>query len=170
MKRKLKHCISHAAAWKTAIMSDTEASDISSHIDRVTKLSNLALLLYRWFVKNASLFFNEEDEAGIRIFFKDNLPLHPRSITNFYERLYLYQSYTWYGFIRQDFLMYYRYSRKWIDLFDETPLMMTVETGHYIKGMHNLLNAHFDLSNYRDFETTLKKFEHFSQTEIANRC
>lgn len=158
--------ITRSSLEKTAIMA-TEASDISSHIDRVTKLSNLALLLYRWFVKNGHA-RNEEDEAGIRIFFKDNLPLHPESITNFYERLYLYQSYTWYGFIRQDFLMYYRYSRKWIDLFDETPLMMTVETGHYIKGMHNLLNAHFDLSNYRDFETTLKKFEHFSQTEIAN--
>ena len=53
----------------------------------------------------------------------------------------LYQSYCWYAFIRQDFLMYYRYSKKWVDLFDEEPAMVTVETGHYIKGMHTLLNA-----------------------------
>ena len=27
------------------------------------------------------------------------------------------QSYCWYAFIRQDFLMYYRYTQKWVDLF-----------------------------------------------------
>jgi hypothetical protein len=34
-----------------------------------------------------------------------------------------------------------------------------VETAHYIKGMHNLLGAHFDLQNYDKFEETLKEFE-----------
>ena len=77
--------------------------------------------------------------------------------------MYLYQSYCWYAFIRQDFLMYYRYSRKWTDLFDEVPLMIAVETGHYIKGMHNLLNAHFDLRNYSEFEVTLKQFEAYAK-------
>ena len=70
------------------------------------------------------------------------------AINGFYEKLYLYQSYCWYAFIRQDFLMYYRYSQKWIDLFAENPVMIAVETGHYIKGMHNLLNAHFDLQEF----------------------
>src|SRR5690606_15895577 len=83
--------------------------------------------------------------------------------TDFYEKLYLYQSYCWYAFIRQDFLMYYRYSRKWTDLYVEKPMMKTVETGHYIKGMHNLLNAHFDLRNFREFERTLKEFEEFQE-------
>ena len=70
-----------------------------------------------------------------------------------------------YVFIRQDFLMYYRYTQKWADLFVEQPLMIRVETGHYIKSLHNLLNAHFDLRNYQQFEVVLKKFEAFSQTE-----
>ena len=47
----------------------------------------------------------------------------------------------------------------------EQPLMIRVETGHYIKGLHNLLNAHFDLRNYRQFEKTLKQFEKFAQTD-----
>jgi tetratricopeptide (TPR) repeat protein len=42
-----------------------------------------------------------------------------------------------------------------------------VETGNYIKGMHNLLNAHFDLRNYQKFEVTLKEFEAFSQSHIV---
>ena len=85
--------------------------------------------------------------------------------TGFYERLYLYQSYTWYAFIRQDFLQYYRYTQKWVDLFADEPMMVRVETGHYIKGIHNLLNAHFDLRNYRQFEKTLELFEQLAGTD-----
>ena len=61
--------------------------------------------------------------------------------------------------------MYYRYSQKWLDLFEEQPLMIRVETGHYIKALHNLLNAHFDLRNHAKFEAVLRKFEEFSQTD-----
>jgi hypothetical protein len=43
--------------------------------------------------------------------------------------------------------------------------MIRVETGHYIKGIHNLLNAHFDLRNHRQFEKTLKLMESFAQSE-----
>jgi hypothetical protein len=144
-----------------------EALEVSSHIDRVTKLSNLALLMYRWYIRNGHA-RNEHDEKDIRQFFKENLPSDINNLPDFYEKLYLYQSYCWYSFIRQDFLMYYRYSQKWIDLFYELPLMMSVETGHYIKGMHTVLNAHFDLRNYRKFEEVLHQFEAFAATPVAN--
>lgn len=65
--------------------------------------------------------------------------------------------------------MYYRYSQKWIDLFHNDPFMIEVETGHYVKGMHNLLNAHFDLRNFEKFEVTLKQFEEFAKTPVANQ-
>lgn len=159
--------ITRSTLEKTQMIAD-ESLDISSHIDRVTRLSNLALLLYRWYVKNGHA-RNEEDEKGIRQFFKSSLPADPNAINGFYEKLYLYQSYTWYAFIRQDFLMYYRYSQKWIDVFSENEIMMAVETGHYIKGMHNLLNAHFDLRNFSKFKTTLHQFEEFAKTPAANQ-
>ncbi|MEO8765308.1 MAG: hypothetical protein ABI416_13510, partial [Ginsengibacter sp.] len=159
--------ITRSTLEKTEMLAN-EALDISGHIDRVTRLSNLALLLYRWYVKNGHA-RNEEDEKDIRKFFTSSLPEHPNAITGFYEKLYLYQSYCWYGFIRQDFLMYYRYSQKWIDLFGENEVMIAVETGHYIKGMHNLLNAHFDLRNFKKFETTLLHFEEFAKSPAANQ-
>src|SRR4029078_2089227 len=157
--------ITRSPIEKTEILAE-EALSISGHIDRVTRLSNLALLLYRWYVKNGHA-RNEKDEKGMREFFKKSLPADPDAIHGFYEELYLYQSYCWYAFIRQDFLMYYRYSQKWIDLFGENKVMVAVETGHYIKGMHNLLNAHFDLRNFRKFEITLGEFEEFSKTPAA---
>ncbi len=141
-----------------------ETNEVSRHIEVVARLSNLALQLYSWFIRHGHA-RNEKDEAGIKKFMKKNLPSDALAQTGFYERLYLYQSYTWYAFIRQDFLQYYRYTKKWVDLFKEQPLMLRVETGHYIKGLHSLLNAHFDLRNYRKFEPTLRKFEKFAQTD-----
>jgi hypothetical protein len=159
--------ITRSTTDKTIQMTD-EALDISGHIDRVTRLSNLALLLYRWFVLHGHA-RNDQDEKEVKTFFKNYLPTDVEKVNGFYEKLYLYQSYCWYAFIRQDFLMYYRYSQKWIDLFEEQPLMKEVETGHYIKGMHTLLNAFFDLRYFEKFETVLKKFEQFAKTDIAKR-
>ncbi|MGB3005840.1 MAG: hypothetical protein WBC06_05005 [Chitinophagaceae bacterium] len=141
----------------------TEANEVSRHIEGVTRLSNLALQLYSWFTKNGHV-RNIEDEAGIKQFMKENLPVNAVQGSDFYERMYLYESYTWYAFIRQDFFLYYRYVQKWVDLFDNEPMMIRVETGHYIKGLHNLLNAHFDLRNHKGFDATLAKFKTFATT------
>jgi hypothetical protein len=159
--------ITRSTTDKTMQMTE-EALEISGHIDRVTRLSNLALLLYRWFVLYGHA-RNEQDEKELKTFFKNYLPADVQKVNGFYEKLYLYQSFCWYAFIRQDFLMYYRYSNKWIELFEEQPLMKEVETGHYIKGMHTLLNAFFDLRYFEKFETVLKKFEQFAKTDVAKR-
>ncbi|HEY1112385.1 MAG TPA: hypothetical protein VGE66_02455 [Chitinophagaceae bacterium] len=141
-----------------------EANLVSAHIDMVSRLSNLALLLYSWYIRYGHA-RNEADEAGVKKFLQDNLPANALEQKGFYERLYLFQSFSWYAFIRQDFLMYYRYTQKWVDLFHEEPLMKRVETGHYIKGLHNLLNAHFDLRNYQGSEVAIKEFEAFAATD-----
>ncbi len=141
-----------------------EINEVNQQIDILARLSNLAMLLYSWFIKNGHA-RNEKDEEGVKAYLKEHLPANAWDQDGFYEKLYLYQSYSWYAFIRQDFLMYYRYAQKWVDIFDEKPLMIRVETGHYIKGLHTLLNAHFDLRNYQKFDDTLKKFEKFALTD-----
>lgn len=65
--------------------------------------------------------------------------------------------------------MYYRYSQKWVDIFTSQTLMINAETAHYIKGMHNLLNAHFILKNNQKFTLTLNDFKEFAKTDIANQ-
>ncbi len=155
--------ITHSMQMRAEQLS-VESNDILNRINMVARLSNLALLIYSWYIQNGHS-RNERDEELIRTYLKENLPADAWEQTGFYERLYLYQSYNWYAFIRQDFLMYYRYSQKWLDLFEDQPLMVRVETGHYIKALHNLLNAHFDLRNYARFDQVLRKFEAFSQTD-----
>lgn len=145
-----------------------EANAVNKQRNEITALSNLALQLYQWYVKHGHA-RNMKDEEGVRQFFKQNLQLETAGISGFYQLLYLYQSYCWYAFIRQDFLMYYRYSKKWSDLFTDDPIMITVETGHYIKGMHNLLTANFNLRNFKEFDKYLALFERFALSKPANQ-
>jgi tetratricopeptide (TPR) repeat protein len=56
-----------------------------------------------------------------------------------------------------------------VNLFQAQPFMIDLEPAHYIKGMHNLLNAHFTLRNFAKFDSTLKAFEAFTQTETAQQ-
>lgn len=144
-----------------------EAQEVNEKRRNITSLSNLALQLYSWYIRNGHA-RNENDETGIREYFNASLPKGAHEFKGFYERLYLFQSYCWYAFIRQDFLMYYRYTQKWVDLFYQQPQMIEVETGHYIKGMHNLLNAHFDLRNFQQFEIVLQNFEDFAESDFVS--
>ena len=84
-----------------------------------------------------------------------------------YEKLYLFQSYCWYSFIRQDFLQYYRYSQKWVNLFEEHPGMLQTETAVYIKGMHNLMGSYFDLLNHKKLADAIRRFEKFTRHPIV---
>ena len=130
------------------------------------RLSNLSLQLYSWYIKNG-VARSEDDERAIHLFFNTELPVETTGDKGFYEKLYLYQSYSWYAFIRQDFLSYYRYTQRWVSLFDREPFMIPIETAHYIKGMHNLLGADFNLMNYPKFMESLQAFEAFSQSDLV---
>ena len=143
-----------------------EVDEVNSRLAMISRLSNLALQLYSWYIRNG-VARNDKDEMAVQEFFERNLPADLSECQGFYERLYLYQSFCWYTFIRQDFLLYYRYTQKWVDLFDKEPFMIGIETSHYIKGMHNLLSAHFDLLNYPKFIETLEIFERFSHSALV---
>ncbi len=143
-----------------------ESEEITTHLYLLNKLSNLSLQLYGWYIKMGHA-RDDKDVAAVQMFFEANLPLHNISELGFYEKMYLYQSYCWYNFILQDLLMYYRYTQKWVDLFTGNREMIVVETCQYIKAMHNLLSAHFDLNNYDKFEVTLKQFEQFATSPVA---
>jgi hypothetical protein len=143
-----------------------ESDNINEHVFRITKLSNLSLGLYSWYINHGHA-RNENDEIEISNYFKSYLTEDLKNADGFYEKLYLYQSYSWYAFIRQDFLMYYRYTQHWVDLFSQEPMMIEIETASYIKGLHNLLNSHFTLQNYSRFEADLQRFEEFAESDIG---
>ena len=166
MEKKIESLHITRSMQDRASQLSQESIIAAENILLITKLSNLSLELYSWYIKNGHA-RNESDEKQLTSYFHQNLPPNLKAVNNFYQKLYLYQSYCWYAFIRQDFLLYYRYTQKWVDLFIAEPEMIEVETAHYIKGMHNLLNAHFDLSNYDKFDEILSRFESFATSPIV---
>jgi len=144
-----------------------EAIEVNERLSIITRLSNLALQLYSWYIKHGHARNEEEGKAVERLFVKE-LPEEAESYEGFYEKLYLSQCYCWYAFIRQDFIQYYRHTQRWVDLFEQQPIMKDVESAHYIKGLHNLLSAQFDLLNYKKFTEVLHQFEEFAASSIAS--
>lgn len=139
---------------------------VSAQLTLVNKLSNLSLQLYSWYIQHGHA-RNRKDDKEVREYLALHLPEEAKTASGFYEKLYLYQSYCWFAFIRQDFLQYYRYTQRWVDLFENEPGMIEVETGNYIKGMHNLMGAHFDLLNPGKLAETIEKFERFSHRKLV---
>ncbi len=137
-----------------------EVEELNTRLTIVGKLSNLALQLYGWYIKNGHV-RDEADIEAVKSFFHANFPPGAHEFNGFYERLYLYQSQAWIGFILQDFLSYYKNCQRWVDLFDKEPQMVKIEPQHFIKGMHNLLNAHFMLRNDKKFAQEIERFEVF---------
>lgn len=146
------------------LIGEVEAA--TGKLQNISVLSNLALRLYGWYITNGHARTGQDADEVTGIF-NNGLPADVSNCNSFYEKLYLYQSYCWYAFIRQDFLMYYRYTQKWVDLFTAEPLMTAVETAHYIKGMHNLMGAHFDLRNHKKLVLVLAEFENFAQRDVV---
>ena len=123
-----------------------------------SKLSNLSLRLYGIFLKMGYARTKEEAQA-IKILFEENVPEYEFSKIGFREKLWLYKAHLWYSFITQDFLSCYRYSLKWIDLFNENPHLVSIHPVSYIKGNHYLLESLFYLNHSNLFEKTLKNLE-----------
>ena len=145
-----------------------ESNAVNEQLSNISKLSNLSLQLYSWYIKNG-VARNEEEGDAVKQYFETHLPFNTEKLTGFYEQLYLYQSQCWVSFIRQDYLLYYRYSQKWVALFTKYPAMIEAETAHYIKGMHNLMSAHFDVQHEKKLNETIVLFEKFTERKVVQQ-
>jgi hypothetical protein len=144
----------------------TEIDDVNERLELIAKTSNLSLQLYSWYIQHGHA-RNQEDRKTLDAFIQDPIIERVKLVKGFYERLYRYQCYCWYGFITQDFLMHYRYAQKWVDLYEKEEGMKQIESAQYIKGLHNLISAHFDLKNIDKFKETICLLEQFSETPIV---
>ncbi len=150
-----------------AEMLSKEIEEINARLSTQGKLSNLSLQLYGWYIKMGHA-RDEKDVMAVKLFFETNIPKLNLGELSFYEKMYYYQSHCWYYFILQDFRLYFRNAQKWLDLFDDHSQMKAIETSQYIKSYHNLLNAHFETSNFERYDQLLERFQEFADTDIAN--
>ena len=141
--------------------ADELAEDAKTTIQRLvntSRLSNLSLQLYGMYLQIGHA-RNAEDMKKIDDFFNENLDKSPLSKMGFFEKVYLYQCHIWQSYIAQNWKNYYRYSYKWVELFEQAPIMKINDTSLYLKGVHNLLNALFMTLDHERLSKILNNME-----------
>ena len=117
-----------------------EAMLLSKQNVIASKLSNLSLQLYSIMLKSGYAKSDAEMQE-ITTYFKNKIPKYNYENLGFREKLWLYKAHLWYSFLIQDFLSCYKYSSKWVTLFDENPQMISLNPVWYIKGNSYLLEC-----------------------------
>ncbi|WP_238783876.1 hypothetical protein [Blattabacterium cuenoti] len=142
----------------------SESKELVEKIKQCNALSSLSLELYDLYLK-VGYVRNEKDNIFIETYFRTNTQKFNITKLSFYEKLFLYQSKAWYYHIRQDFIMCYRSSKKWIKLFQSYSNAKKIAPVSYIKGYHYLLDTLFYLNHYSKFTSVLMQFEN----EVKNK-
>ncbi len=135
-----------------------ESKELIEKIQYTNALSNLSLELYGLYLK-VGYVRNEKDKIFIETYFRTNIPKFDFKKLFFYEKLFLHQAQVWYHYIRQDFIMCYRSSYKWVELFKNHKKAKKIAPVSYLKGYHYLLGTLFYLNHYSKFTDVLKTFE-----------
>lgn len=129
------------------------------------ELANLSLLLYARYLEKGYV-KNETEFVELHKYFHSLLPAVFVEELDFYQKLYLFQSYVWFYHMTQDFANYYRYAQKWVNLYEEYPMMKIPGTTLYLKGLHNVLNALFMAGKRRMFKSSFLKLMQFEDEKL----
>lgn len=133
-----------------------EAKELSLRNVRISKLSNLSLQLYSLLLKQGYV-KDDEDSIAVTDYFNKRLPKYNIAELGFREKLFLYKAYLWHSLILQDFVSSYKYSQKWVDLFDENPDMKIQNPVFYLKGVNYLLESLYLIKHRTKFNNALEK-------------
>ena len=139
-----------------------EALRVSQQAASRHMFSNLAIQLYGLYLK-VGYVRSQKEYYFVKEFFQSNLPKYDIKKLSFFEKVYLFQSYSWYHFMIQDFLNYYKYAQKWVDAFHHQPEMIDLELPQYLKALHNLLNALYLAQHSKKFNKALLVLETFAE-------
>lgn len=135
-----------------------QSKELSLKNVRISKLSNLSLQLYSLLLKEGYT-KNDKDSTNVQAYFKKRLPSYELHQLDFKEKLFLFKAYLWYSLILQDFLMSYKYSLKWVELFEDHPIMKRNNTVFYLKGVNYLLEALFLIKYITKFTNVLSNLQ-----------
>jgi hypothetical protein len=132
-----------------------QAKELSLRNVRISKLSNLSLQLYSLLLKEGYV-KSDVDSKKVKIYFEKRLPSFKLSDLGFKEKLFLYKAYLWHSLIMQDFVLSYKYSQKWVDLFEENPEMKIQNPVFYLKGVNYLLESLYLIKHKTKFNEVLE--------------
>ena len=131
-----------------------QADNLRTHNDLTSQLSNLSLLLYEQLIKTG--YAKSDDEfREITKFFYEKMPTLELDKLGFREKLWYYKAHVWYSFLVQDFLSCYKYSSKWVDMFNKNIEMISIHPVFYLKGNNFLMESLALIKYPQKFKETL---------------
>lgn len=135
-----------------------QAKELSQQNVIASKLSNLSLQLYSIMLKSGYAKSKEEMQE-IMTYFNNQLPEYSIEDLGFREKLWLYKAHLWYSFLVQDFLSCYKYSSKWVNLFNDNQQMTFINPVWYIKGNSYLLECLYLIKHKSYMKEVLEQLE-----------
>ena len=136
----------------------SQTIELNERIIQTGEFSNLSILMYGLYLKNGFA-RSEFDSNAAKEYFQSHLPAHPFISLDFLGKVFYCQSHVWLYQICQEFLPCFRYSQRWVNLFEEQPRMKTLYAPLYLKGLHNQLFSLFHTLHYERFIEALAFFE-----------
>lgn len=157
-EKRIESIFMQRSATSRAEELSNQARTLAERIANINQLSNLSVQLYGL---NLQLGYvrSEKDRKMVTDFFRERLEAFDDRGMSFHERLYLYQARMWYHYIRHDFVMCYRYARRWVGLFDERPDQRAVYYDLYVRAVARLLDVLFMTRMHDRMAEAIAKFE-----------
>lgn len=137
-----------------------QASNISESIHNRVKLSNLKVLLHRYYIKKGHV-STKEEEKEVTQFYERAIADNDTSKMRTIEKVNFHQCEVWYYYILSDFQNCYLSAIKWITLFEESKELMNRDIDLYMRGFHYLLTSAFNNRDNSGFSKHLIKLENF---------
>ena len=134
------------------------SKSLSAENNLCSSLSNLSLQLYERLIK-AGYAKSDEEFREITKFFFERLPKVNYNKLGFREKLWYCKVNVWYSLLIQDFLSSYKFSRRWVDLFDSKTSMISSHPVFYLKANNFLMEALVLIKYPKKFKEVLVKFE-----------
>jgi len=137
-----------------------EAFELGETISSRVKISNLQVLLHRYYIKNGHV-RNKKEEENIKSFFNKNIQNFKITRLGMMEKVFFFQSYVWYYYILNDFEKCYDYAFKWVELFEKSEELLRRDVDLYLRGYHYLMTSAFNTQRLREYRIHLEDLERF---------
>jgi len=145
-----------------------QANNISQSVYNRASLSNLKVLLHRYYIKKGHVTTAEEENELDDFFYSSLNRGIPPDEMGMVEKVNLYQCYVWYHYIRGDFENCYSYAIEWIKLLENSKEMMERDVDLYMRGFHYVLTSAFNTRNLEGYKIHLEKFENFRNSYYSS--
>lgn len=145
-----------------------QSQEMSERVLHANEFSNLSLQMYGLYLK-VGYVRSEKDFLVIRDFFRSRLPEVDYQKLDFWSKVYFCETHYWYYHTVQDFPQCYRYSLRWLELFQQDENILQLHTAVYLKGLHKMLNALYNTLQYDKFKQMITVLESFPQQFKMNK-